>query len=95
MFYKIREAFIDTFINASKISEAFDLVSAKQSRTKGFPNVEGKFGAASRDAFTFDGGRSMHAACIAHGEEFVNADAVASSGEGLKLPESGPKSAGT
>ena len=69
-----------------------DLVSAKQSRTKGFPNVEGKFGAASRDAFTFDGGRSMHAACIAHAEEFVNADAVAFSGEGLEHPEPLPES---
>ena len=57
--------------------------------------MEGKFGAASRDAFTFDGGRSRGAAPLTHAEEFVNAAAVASSGEGLELPESGPKSAGT
>ena len=33
----------------------------------------------------------MHAAWIAHGEEFGNSDAVALSGEGLELPESGPQ----
>ena len=58
-------------------------------------NVEGKFGAASRDAFTFDGGRSRSAALLTHGEEFVNADAVASSGEGREHPKPLPKSAGT
>ena len=53
--------------------------------------MKGFFDAASRDALKFDGGRSRHAAWIAHGEEFFNADAVALSGEGLELPESGPK----
>ena len=33
----------------------------------------------------------MHAAWIAHGEEFVNADAVALSGEGLEHPEPLPQ----
>ena len=80
---------------ASRASSRTNLVSAKQSRTKGFPNVEGKFGAASRDAFTFDGGRSRSAALLTHGEEFVNADAVASSGEGREHPKPLPKSAGT
>ena len=35
--------------------------------------MEGKFGAASRDAFTFDGGRSRGTVPLTHGEEFVNA----------------------
>ena len=67
------------------------LISAKQSRTKGFPNVEGKFGAASRDAFLDDGARARGTVPLTHGEGIRNADAVAFSGEGLEHPEPLPK----
>ena len=53
--------------------------------------MKGFLDAASRDAFPFDGGRSRSTVLLTHGEEFGNADAVALSGEGLELPESGPK----
>ena len=68
-----------------------DLVSAKPTWRPDFPNVKGLFDAASRDALKFDGGRSRGTVPLTHGEEFFNADAVALSGEGLELPESGPK----
>ena len=53
--------------------------------------MEGKFGAASRDAFLDDGARARGTVPLTHGEEFFNADAVALSGESLGLPESGPQ----
>ena len=53
--------------------------------------MKGFFDAASRDAFPFDGGRSRGTVPMTHGEGIRNADAVALSGEGLGLPESGPQ----
>ena len=69
-----------------------DLVSAKPTRSKSFRLPRAFFDAASRDAFTDDGGGQRSAALLISLEGIRNADAVAFSGEGLEHPEPLPES---